>query len=107
VHRVQESGHKQSIYDGAVAITGTPDPRRRVANELLSRPSTKLKTTSEETDLQAVELDKQLQEYLKSYFSRNGQNEIAVAVGQDFGPPDYTVEPPDDLPNDIDDTIPF
>jgi hypothetical protein len=97
--------HKQKIYDGAVAITNAL-PKKKGKTEYFE-PVFELRTVSEETNAQAVELDRELQEYLKSYFTRNGQPEETARAATANGNSDFAVEPPDDLPADLDESIPF
>lgn len=60
--------HRSDLYDSAVTVTGfTEGKKGRIVFRV---PTFELKAVSDETNHQAVALDKQLQGWLENYFSR-------------------------------------
>lgn len=90
------------IYGNAIVITGSDD-RTKGATKYKA-PVFELKETSPETIAEAVELDKELQEYLKVYLSRNQDtsNTPSNPANQAlYGDDGFTGAPPylDEAPN--------
>jgi len=104
----------KDIYKYAVTITSASPMKKGATNYFI--PVFKLNPTiSSETEQKAIELDKELQDYLKSYFNRNKseqQETISVAEvvtqqqrhdidqlnGELIRDADEVIEPIDDLP---------
>lgn len=94
----------RDIYSGAVAVTGKTQEKKG-ANKYFA-PVFEAKTTSEETNARANELDQELQAYLIPYLNRQPEVAQAASVNGN-GQSDWVQEPPDDLPTTHDDEIPF
>jgi hypothetical protein len=67
--------HRSKLLDGAVKIEGADEGKK--GKITFYTPRFSLIPASEEGNQQAVELDKQLQEYLKAYFSRTRVEQAA------------------------------
>lgn len=67
---------KNDIYKGAVSITSHTEAKKGAT--VYKIPNFKLIPISEETKNQAIELDKQLQEYLAKYFNKTKTEQVEV-----------------------------
>lgn len=92
--------NRGDLYKQAIRITGTKEGKK--GNIKFQTPTFALHPISEEANESATELDRQLQEYLKSYFSR-------TRVEQATPPPTngHSEEPSEPPPAGDDDEIPF
>lgn len=93
------------LYTKALEIVGFTEGKK--GKVIFRVPTFTTRTISDEANTQAVGLDKQLQDWLKDYFTRrtNDQTEHATANGEPIGeaaePPldeSYTVPTDDDIP---------
>jgi hypothetical protein len=98
--------HRSELYDAAVNITGYTEGKK--GRIVFRMPTFEVKAVSEDTNRQAVALDKQFQAWLESYFSRrtNDQTEPPADTEHDD---DYIDEAPHDDHNAplTDDDIPL
>lgn len=78
---------KAKIYEGAIQVKEMIEGRK--GKTVYQTPVFQMITVKEETEQQAIELDKELQEYLKAYFERMGQIEVKVEKDE------TTNEPPE------------
>ena len=102
----------RNIFHGAFSITGS-EKKKKGATTYYEPVFEFSANVSEETESVAIELDKQLQEYLTAYFAQQGideveqaysnghsnENAFAAAVGDAYEAPEmpaYTGEAPDD-----------
>ena len=108
--------NRKAMWESAITITGFEEDKKGAITYRV--PTFAIKAVKPETDAQAKELDKQLQEYLTGYFARQakfyqGQPQHQVQpgeapqadgnydAGQEDGPPD-PVEDPEVPPQDDD-----
>lgn len=98
---------KNKVYDKAVTITGATAMKKGKTDYFV--PVYAAKEISEETNLKAIELDRELQEYLSAYFKkdkevlpedtlRNGQRQAIDELKEDTFHSNFNPEPVDDLP---------
>lgn len=72
--------HRADLYKKAVQITGYTEGKK--GSIVFRVPKFALKDITEETNAQALELDKALQEYLKTYLARTRVEQLAGAPDQ-------------------------
>lgn len=70
----------KDIYKSAITIVGSTPAQKGTTKYFV--PQFGLKPVAEETDRQAIELDKELQEYLNAYFKRNSAMQVDETVNQ-------------------------
>ena len=92
---------RQELYESAVNITGYIEGKK--GRIVFRRPTFEIKAVSEETSRQAIALDRQLQSWLESYFSRrtNDPTQPTDDIETDTPAPDYDNSAPltdDDIP---------
>lgn len=92
--------NRSDLYTGAITIDGYTEGKK--GKVIFRVPKFALKDISGETNETAMELDKQLQEYFKTYFSRAHTAQAAPATEPQEEPPSTRREPDPD-----DDEIPF
>jgi len=95
--------HRADLYKQAIRIVGTKEGKK--GKITFQTPVFALYPISEDADRDAVELDKELQAYLKSYFARTRVEQAAPVNG-------HREEQPDDLDQrqpepEEDESIPF
>lgn len=64
-----EFSKKKNIFKSAISITGASKAKKGITEYYI--PVYELKDVSESTEAEAIQLDKELQEYLKTYFNRS------------------------------------
>lgn len=97
--------HRSELFDKAVRIDGADEGKK--GKITFYTPRFTLITASQEGNQQALELDKQLQEYLKGYFSRTRVEQAAPPASHVADEPEHFPEPPSRLEPDDDSEIPF
>lgn len=85
--------NQKAIHEKAVTITGTKDGKK--GKVVFKTPVMAIKDITEETNTEAMALDKQLQEYLDGYFKRKTTERVAPAGAVT----DTAEEPPEDHQN--------
>jgi hypothetical protein len=97
--------NRAALFDKAIRIDGANEGKK--GKITFYTPKFALNTVSDDANQQAVELDKQLQEYLKGYFSRT-RVEQAAPPPQSHEEPEHYPEPISrSEPQDDEDEIPF
>ena len=101
--------HRADVYKKAVRIHGfTEGKKGRIVYRV---PELKLVELTEQTNADALALDKELQEFLSGYFKRTKKDQAEAPPAQHVRDEDMDPPPPSDhdAPQDIDDfdTVPF
>lgn len=98
--------HKADLYKKAIRIHGFNEGKK--GRIVFRTPVLTTKAISQESDAEAVVLDKQLQEFLASYLKRPKREQVEPqhVSDEDMGD-DYEGEAPDNTPALTDDDIPF
>jgi hypothetical protein len=96
--------HRSDLFDKAIRIDGADQGKKGTIT--FYTPKFSLIAASPEGNAQAVELDKELQEYLKGYFSRTRVEQAATTPpNEEEAPVDHPAPPSRSEPED--DEIPF
>lgn len=96
--------HRNDIYHKAINIVGYSEGKK--GKVIFRVPTFDVKDISEATNNAAVDLDKQFQDWLDSYFSRKTGDRVAAPQQADYAVGDNMDEPTDLAPM-TDDDIPF
>lgn len=102
--------HRSDLYESAVNVTGYTEGKK--GRIVFRMPTFEVKTVSDETNRQAVGLDKELQTWLEGYFSRrtNDQAESSpqsAERGEDVDAEASDMTGDQHAPSITDDDIPF
>lgn len=110
-----KKAHRAELYKKAVAITGKTEGKKGKITYFM--PSFSIKDITDDTNEAATELDRQLQTYLKQYFTRSRTEQVATPPADvDHDEPEQQQEPTHrrstppadpDLDPASDDDIPF
>lgn len=84
---------KHKIYGIGITVTGAEAKKNKAIT--YNVPVFEITPATEETITKAIELDKELQVYLKAYLSRSGEITGEMPAHDEFAP-DTSLEPPDD-----------
>lgn len=82
--------HRADIYKGAVTITGYTEGKK--GSVVYRVPIFAMKALGDASNAQAIEFDKELQAYLKTYLARTREDQVKQVTKEETSPP--TDEPP-------------